>query len=139
MTGSGCITLAHALVRYLQHSYCAIYPGVRTLCKLSFFGFYAGAVAGLVSHLLNARLGRKWCMVIAGFWFTVGAAINAGARDLAMLYIGRVLLGFGVGFANQSVSTLTLSLSFCFMLLDYCSTSAHYCMLLSQCTHTICN
>ena len=43
-------------------------------------------------------------MVIAGFFFTVGAAINAGAQDLAMLYVGRVLLGFGVGFANQSVS-----------------------------------
>lgn len=47
-------------------------------------------------------------MVIAGFWFTVGAAINAGARDLAMLYIGRVLLGFGVGFANQAVSCFLL-------------------------------
>ena len=64
----------------------------------------AGAVAGLISHLLNARLGRKWCMVIAGFWFTIGAVINCAAQDLAMLYLGRILLGFGVGFANQSVS-----------------------------------
>ena len=66
--------------------------------------FIAGAVAGLISHLLNARLGRKWCMVIAGFWFTIGAVINCAAQDLAMLYLGRILLGFGVGFANQSVS-----------------------------------
>ena len=65
---------------------------------------FAGALAGLISHVLNARMGRKWCMVIAGFFFTIGAAINAGAQDLAMLYVGRVLLGFGVGFANQSVS-----------------------------------
>lgn len=43
-------------------------------------------------------------MVIAGFWFTVGAIINCAAQDLVMLYVGRVLLGFGVGFANQSVS-----------------------------------
>lgn len=42
-------------------------------------------------------------MVIAGAWFFVGAVINAAAQDLAMLYIGRVFLGFGVGFANQSV------------------------------------
>ena len=62
-----------------------------------------GAVAGLVSHLLNARLGRKWCMVIAGAWFFIGAVINAAAQDLPMLYIGRIFLGFGVGFANQSV------------------------------------
>ena len=39
-------------------------------------------------------------MVIAGFWLSVGAAISAGAQDLAMLYVGRVLLGSGVGFAN---------------------------------------
>ena len=60
----------------------------------------------MVSHLLNARVGRKWCMVIAGFWFTVGAVINCAAQDLAMLYIGRILLGFGVGFANQSVRVI---------------------------------
>ena len=42
-------------------------------------------------------------MVIAGAWFFVGAVINAAAQDLAMLYIGRIFLGFGVGFANQSV------------------------------------
>lgn len=43
-------------------------------------------------------------MVIAGAWFFIGAVINAASQDLAMLYIGRIFLGFGVGFANQSVS-----------------------------------
>ena len=43
-------------------------------------------------------------MVIAGAWFLIAAVINAAAQDLAMLYIGRIFLGFGVGFANQSVS-----------------------------------
>ena len=51
-------------------------------------------------------------MVIAGFWFTVGAIINCAAQDLAMLYIGRILLGFGVGFANQSVRVIHCCLCF---------------------------
>ncbi len=33
----------------------------------------------------------------------MGGALNAGAQNLAMLIVGRVALGFGVGFANQSV------------------------------------
>ncbi len=85
----------------LQHIALADQKMSQTLRKPPFI---AGAVAGLISHLLNARLGRKWCMVIAGFWFTIGAIINCAAQDLAMLYLGRILLGFGVGFANQLVS-----------------------------------
>lgn len=35
--------------------------------------------------------------------YLLGGALNAGAQNLAMLICGRVALGFGVGFANQSV------------------------------------
>lgn len=31
----------------------------------------------------------------------IGAALQAGARDIPMLFIGRVILGGGIGFANQ--------------------------------------
>jgi len=40
-------------------------------------------------------------MLIAGFFFICGVVLNAAAQDLAMLIIGRILLGCGVGFANQ--------------------------------------
>jgi predicted MFS family arabinose efflux permease len=43
--------------------------------------------------------------IIAGACFTVGAAFMAGAVDVAMLVVGRVLLGIGVG--------LTLLVSVC--------------------------
>ena len=40
-------------------------------------------------------------MFIGGLVFLAGAIINAAAVNIAMLIIGRILLGIGVGFANQ--------------------------------------
>jgi predicted MFS family arabinose efflux permease len=39
--------------------------------------------------------------LIAGFFFIGGVIFNALAQNLAMLIVGRILLGCGVGFANQ--------------------------------------
>ncbi len=57
--------------------------------------FFAG-------HITRAY-GRKATMVFAGCNFLVGAGLNAGGVALAMLVVGRVFLGFGVGCANQVV------------------------------------
>jgi predicted MFS family arabinose efflux permease len=43
-------------------------------------------------------------MLIAGVFFLVGTILDAAAQDLAMLIIGRLLLGCGVGFAHQVTS-----------------------------------
>lgn len=63
-------------------------------------------LAGLVSSLLAGRvttaLGRKNTMIFGGCTFFAGAAINGGAENIAMLILGRILLGFGVGFTNQA-------------------------------------
>ena len=40
-------------------------------------------------------------MFIAGVFFIVGVILNAAALNIEMLIIGRILLGCGVGFANQ--------------------------------------
>jgi len=40
-------------------------------------------------------------MILGGAFFCIGAVLCAFAQDLAMLIIGRVCLGAGVGFANQ--------------------------------------
>nr|GFC03079.1 sugar transport protein 13-like [Tanacetum cinerariifolium] len=40
---------------------------------------------------------------IAGVFFIIGVVFNAAAKNLAMLIVGRILLGCGVGFANQAV------------------------------------
>lgn len=42
-------------------------------------------------------------MLIGGFVFLVGAIINAAALNVAMLIVGRIFLGIGVGFSLQSV------------------------------------
>lgn len=42
-------------------------------------------------------------MLTGGIVFLLGAAINGAAKNVAMLIIGRILLGIGVGFANQVI------------------------------------
>ncbi|KAG0577706.1 hypothetical protein M758_5G168100 [Ceratodon purpureus] len=65
--------------------------------------YIAGLVASLVASFTTRLLGRKASMLIAGLSFLLGSILNAAAANLAMLIIGRLLLGAGVGFANQSV------------------------------------
>ena len=52
-------------------------------------------------------------VLIGGETFLCGAAINGAAMNIAMLIIGRILLGIGVGFANQVRFLLSKSLSRC--------------------------
>ncbi|KAH0689334.1 hypothetical protein KY289_016692 [Solanum tuberosum] len=42
-------------------------------------------------------------MFLGGLLFLFGAVLNAAAVHISMLILGRILLGIGVGFANQSV------------------------------------
>ncbi|KAJ8747424.1 hypothetical protein K2173_001003 [Erythroxylum novogranatense] len=64
--------------------------------------YIAGLAASLVASRLTAAVGRKNTMVLGGCTFLAGAAINGGAVNIAMLILGRILLGFGVGFTNQA-------------------------------------
>ena len=69
--------------------------------------YIAGLAASLVASRLTLAIGRRNIMILGGSTFLVGAAINGAAANVAMLILGRILLGFGVGFTNQ-VSLLTL-------------------------------
>ncbi|GMH21870.1 hypothetical protein Nepgr_023713 [Nepenthes gracilis] len=64
--------------------------------------YLAGLAASLVASPITAAFGRKFTMVLGGCTFLVGAAINGGAQNIAMLILGRIFLGFGVGFTNQA-------------------------------------
>lgn len=63
--------------------------------------YLAGLTATFFASYTTRRLGRRLTMLIAGIFFLLGVVLNTAAQDLAMLIIGRILLGCGVGFANQ--------------------------------------
>uniref|UniRef100_A0A2P2IUV1 Major facilitator superfamily (MFS) profile domain-containing protein n=2 Tax=Rhizophora mucronata TaxID=61149 RepID=A0A2P2IUV1_RHIMU len=64
--------------------------------------YIAGLAASLGASRLTAAVGRKNTMVLGGCTFLAGAAINGAAANVEMLILGRILLGFGVGFTNQA-------------------------------------
>ena len=60
-----------------------------------------GALAGaLVAGAVADRAGRRRAAVVAGVLFTVGALLEAFAPGAAVLTVGRVVTGLGVGFAS---------------------------------------
>ncbi|CAI8597516.1 unnamed protein product [Vicia faba] len=64
------------------------------------------AAAGLVSSLsaskVTALCGRRNTILFGGILFLAGGSFNGSAENIPMLILGRVLLGFGVGFTNQA-------------------------------------
>ncbi|XP_074269977.1 sugar carrier protein C-like [Silene latifolia] len=65
--------------------------------------YLAALLSSLVASTVTRKFGRKLSMLFGGVLFCAGALVNAFAQNVAMLIIGRILLGFGIGFANQSV------------------------------------
>ncbi|KAJ3682533.1 hypothetical protein LUZ60_015106 [Juncus effusus] len=65
--------------------------------------YLAGIMATFFASYTTRYLGRRLTMVVAGFFFIIGVIFGAAASNLAMLITGRILLGCGVGFANQAV------------------------------------
>ena len=63
--------------------------------------YLAALVASFFASTVTRTFGRKISMLFGGFIFLVGAILNGAATNVAMLIIGRLLLGVGVGFANQ--------------------------------------
>lgn len=63
--------------------------------------YVAGLVASLVASSMTRKYGRKATIISGGTSFIVGASLNASAVNLAMLIFGRIMLGVGIGFANQ--------------------------------------
>lgn len=65
--------------------------------------YVAGLIASFFASPITKAVGRKPSILIGGASFLCGAALGGAAYNIYMLIIGRVLLGVGVGFANQSV------------------------------------
>ncbi|KAH7853235.1 hypothetical protein Vadar_000343 [Vaccinium darrowii] len=65
--------------------------------------YTAGLIASFFASSVTQAYGRKPSIILGGAAFLVGAALSGVAFNVYMLIFGRVLLGVGVGFANQSV------------------------------------
>ncbi|XP_042492766.1 sugar transport protein 5-like isoform X2 [Macadamia integrifolia] len=83
-----------------KNLYCVFDSQVLTSFTSSLY--IAGLAASLVASRLTRALGRRATMVLGGCTFFIGAVINGAAVNIAMLILGRILLGFGVGFTNQA-------------------------------------
>ncbi|GJN34257.1 hypothetical protein PR202_gb22904 [Eleusine coracana subsp. coracana] len=96
-------------VYHKQHSsssestnqYCKFDSQLLTLFTSSLY--LSALAASLLAASVTRAAGRKWSMFLGGLTFLAGCALNAAAVNVTMLILGRVLLGVGVGFANQSV------------------------------------
>ncbi|CAN4092080.1 unnamed protein product [Withania somnifera] len=75
----------------------------QTLTMFTSSLYLAALCSSLVASTVTRKLGRRLSMLFGGVLFCVGALINGLAKNVAMLIVGRILLGFGIGFANQSV------------------------------------
>ncbi|KAK4347079.1 hypothetical protein RND71_033418 [Anisodus tanguticus] len=75
----------------------------QTLTMFTSSLYLAALLSSLVASTVTRKLGRRLSMLSGGVLFCAGALINGFAQSVAMLIIGRILLGFGIGFANQSV------------------------------------
>lgn len=65
--------------------------------------YLAALISSFFAATVTRVFGRKWSMFGGGITFLLGAALNGFAENVLMLIFGRILLGIGVGFANQSV------------------------------------
>ncbi|XP_043693488.1 sugar transport protein MST7-like isoform X1 [Telopea speciosissima] len=83
------------------NQYCKFDSMILTLFTSSLY--LAALVASFFASTVTRKFGRRRSMGTGGFIFFLGAVINAAAVNVEMLIVGRILLGFGVGFANQSV------------------------------------
>ncbi|XP_049387820.1 sugar transport protein 5-like [Solanum stenotomum] len=80
--------------------YCVYNSEVLTAFTSSLY--IAGLVASLAAGCLTTAIGRRNIMVVGGCTFFAGALINGASQNIFMLILGRILLGFGVGFTNQA-------------------------------------
>ncbi|CAN6234177.1 unnamed protein product [Urochloa humidicola] len=64
--------------------------------------YIASSVSSLVAGRVTRMVGRQAVMLIGGILFLTGSIINAAAISVAMLIIGQMMLGFGVGFTTQA-------------------------------------
>ncbi|KAK6917455.1 Major facilitator, sugar transporter-like, partial [Dillenia turbinata] len=75
----------------------------QTLTMFTSSLYLAALLASIVASTVTRIFGRRLSMLLGGILFCIGAMINGFAEAVWMLILGRILLGFAIGFAGQSV------------------------------------
>eukprot|EP00878_Enallax_costatus_P031664 GHUV01034639.1.p1 GENE.GHUV01034639.1~~GHUV01034639.1.p1 ORF type:complete len:233 (+),score=22.43 GHUV01034639.1:133-831(+) len=63
--------------------------------------FLAGIVGAFIGSFTSKKFGRKPTMMLGGIFFLLGAILLAPAVHVAMLMVGRICMGLGVGICVQ--------------------------------------
>jgi len=63
--------------------------------------FAAGMVGGGLGSYASAEWGRRPTLVAAGALYTAGTCLEGMAPAMGVFYVGRILVGMGIGLANQ--------------------------------------
>ncbi|KAA3462504.1 sugar transport protein 11-like [Gossypium australe] len=84
-----------------ENQYCKFDSQLLTLFTSSLY--LAALVASFFASIVTRIFGRKISMLAGGLAFLIGSILNGVAMNIGVLIFGRLLLGVGVGFANQSV------------------------------------
>ncbi|XP_075868210.1 proton myo-inositol cotransporter [Nelusetta ayraudi] len=63
----------------------------------------AAALSALLGGFLNGLFGRRMCILLASFFFTVGGIVLSSAPSKEVLLAGRLVVGVGLGIASMTV------------------------------------
>lgn len=84
---------------HVSNQYCRFDSVSLTLFTSSLY--LAALCSSIVASYVTRKFGRKISMLLGGVLFCAGALLNGFATAVWMLIVGRLLLGFGIGFTNQ--------------------------------------
>lgn len=84
---------------YNNNHYCLFNSQLLTSFTSSLY--VSGFITSLLASSVTRSWGRKPSLFLGGVAFLVGSVLGGSAQNVAMLLIARLLLGVGVGFANQ--------------------------------------
>ncbi|CAN4097519.1 unnamed protein product [Withania somnifera] len=84
-----------------ETDYCKYDNQILTLFTSSLY--FAALVSTFGASHVTRKKGRRASILCGAVSFFLGAILNAFAKNIAMLIIGRCLLGVGIGFGNQAV------------------------------------
>jgi MFS family permease len=105
-----------ASVKASDDQYCKFNNQTLTLFTSSLY--LAALISSICAASITRRFGRRTTMLSGGVLFCAGALVNGFAQRVWMLIVGRLLLGFGIGCANQ-VYYIFIQLSFDVELLEF--------------------